>query len=521
MLDAPPPSHTASIELEDRTLRFVSIIWAKNTPNLDRADESILEEGDVKPLYIAIKKETLLITALPSTETLVRPLEIKLKKQRDIAAVFKFQLEPLLPFPGEAGLASYTVLEQTSDGTLLTVIAARKEHIQKQLDLLAVHQLDPEIVTSESEALVHFGNHFHDKDSPYFIVHIGGSHTTCALVNNRKLIASQAFLIGHKSLNTDLEQLKRDLLRTLFALEKKAKNLDISEVLLTGNCFPDESLSGHLFEKSNKVVCLPETKQGFDLSVDGLQRFAIPLGAALSTRRSSSINFRQENLSYPHRWKRFQKPLALYVCLSIGLAAAFYSFGTAYIGYEEDWIRKEYVELLSSMKKPYHHFESDYLAKNPIEKRDDDEEILPPKKLSQQEILGRLNYLHNEIKSTPDMFPLLPNTPRVSDVLAWLGSHPQVVKAKTADDPAKTLLHLESFNYAMTKRPDQTKRQERYQVKVELEFTAATPKLAREFHDALIAPNEIVDPKGEVKWSSNRGKYKTSFFLKDKTMYPR
>ena len=58
-------------------------------------------------------------------------------------------------------------------------------------------------------------------------------------------------------------------------------------------------------------------------------------------------------------------------------------------------------------------------------------------------------------------------------------------------------------------------------MKVELEFSTATPKLAREFHDALIAPNQIVDPKGEVKWSSNRGKYRTSFFLKDKTLYPR
>ena len=83
------------------------------------------------------------------------------------------------------------------------------------------------------------------------------------------------------------------------------------------------------------------------------------------------------------------------------------------------------------------------------------------------------------------------------------------------------LIQLESFSYGMLKRPEQSKKQEKYQVKVEFEFTTATPKLAREFHDALIAPNEIVDPKGEIKWSSNRGRYKTSFFLKDKTIYPR
>jgi type IV pilus assembly protein PilM len=36
----------------------------------------------------------------------------------------------------------------------------------------------------------------------------------------------------------------------------------------------------------------------------------------------------------------------------------------------------------------------------------------------------------------------------------------------------------------------------------------------------LIAPNELVDPKGEVKWNANKGKYRASFFLKDKTAYP-
>ena len=71
----------------------------------------------------------------------------------------------------------------------------------------------------------------------------------------------------------------------------------------------------------------------------------------------------------------------------------------------------------------------------------------------------------------------------------------------------------------MVKRPDQSKKKEKYRVKVDLEFSSPTPKQAREFHDALVAPNDFVDPKDEIKWSSNRGSYRTSFFLKDKTKY--
>ena len=108
----------------------------------------------------------------------------------------------------------------------------------------------------------------------------------------------------------------------------------------------------------------------------------------------------------------------------------------------------------------------------------------------------------------------------VSDVLGWLN---KLAGASDKDNGEKALaqgIQIDSFNYTLVKRPEQTKKQEKYQVKVELEFNSPTPKMAREFHDALIAPNEMVDPKGEVKWSTNRGKYRTSFYLKDKTAYP-
>ena len=132
----------------------------------------------------------------------------------------------------------------------------------------------------------------------------------------------------------------------------------------------------------------------------------------------------------------------------------------------------------------------------------------------------RMRYLDKELQSSPDTFPLLPNVPRVSDVLAWLSTHPVLSGKNSPGAPVSPPIQIESFNYTMIKRPEQTKKQEKYQVKVEFEFTTSTPKQAREFHDALIAPNDFVDPKGEIKWSSNRGKYRTSFFLKDKTTYP-
>ena len=72
----------------------------------------------------------------------------------------------------------------------------------------------------------------------------------------------------------------------------------------------------------------------------------------------------------------------------------------------------------------------------------------------------------------------------------------------------------------MVKRPDKTRAKEHYQVRIEMEFSSPDAKQARDFYDALVAPNDFVDPKGEVKWTYAQGKYRISFFLKDKTFYP-
>ena len=128
--------------------------------------------------------------------------------------------------------------------------------------------------------------------------------------------------------------------------------------------------------------------------------------------------------------------------------------------------------------------------------------------------------LEKEIKEAPDFIALNPNVPRVSDVLAWLTTHPNVGFEMVPEKNEDASILIENFNYALVKRPEEKKRDLKYQVKIDLEFTSPSPKSAREFHDALIAPNEMVDLKGEIKWSSTRGKYKTSFYLKDKTFYP-
>jgi type IV pilus assembly protein PilM len=103
--------------------------------------------------------------------------------------------------------------------------------------------------------------------------------------------------------------------------------------------------------------------------------------------------------------------------------------------------------------------------------------------------------------------------------LAWLSSHPHIIGENKEQTIQKPKIQLKSFSYKMVKRPEPNKEREKYQVKVEIEFATATPRYAREFHDILLAPNDIIDPKEGVKWNVEKDSYRASFFLVDKTDY--
>jgi len=57
---------------------------------------------------------------------------------------------------------------------------------------------------------------------------------------------------------------------------------------------------------------------------------------------------------------------------------------------------------------------------------------------------------------------------------------------------------------------------ESYQAKVELEFKASTPTLAREFHESLLKDDSFVNTSQEVTWNASKNLYNASFYLRSK-----
>ncbi len=559
MFDRITASYSLGLAPQGLVVKGAQLVLSKGQLVIERLFEIPLEGSkDVKQLDSkALVDLCQTVSGVSTASTLVRSLEIKLTKDKDIEAVLAFQAEPLLPYPPDQAILDSVKTSQTKDTTYLTLLAVRKDQLKAHLEQLRAVQIEPELISSTPVALALFSQRFGPKtasDQPLFVLNIDRQETTCVLASKGKLLSSHSFPQGvlslaqafakdkslslsealnqlpsvnfsqvsveaHPTLLQACESLCLEMAKTLFASAKQHKIQTNAEILLTGEGSKLLHFSEILSKALRHPIAEPVAEGG--PSVAEIQEYAIPIGLALSALSpdQKQVNFRQHEFAYPNPWKRFKLSLTIYFALCALVTLLLYLFGQAWLGYKQDTLRENYVSLLADMNKPYDVYEKDFYSKQ--HKREQLEgTVTLPNELSQEDLYVRLEALHDEISSTPDVFPLLPNTPRVSDVLAWLATHPHVVLQPAKGEESTTAIQIESFSYIMVKRPEQSKKQEKYQIKIELEFTSPTPKLAREFHDALMAPNDFVDPKGEIKWNSSKDQYRTSFFLKDKTFYP-
>lgn len=499
----------------------------------------------VKQLY---KGHPVLVTGFEGKETLVRLLSVPLTKEKDIIAALSFQAEPLLPYPIDQALLCYQLLSQSPEESRLTLSAIRKETMDSHLESWRALQIEPERIASVPIALSKFGMVYFQQIKSCLILHIQPDEMTCILLQNGLLSASFARAEGLKLLldaakqderlklpdeeeewekaaqgdspfALALRRLLKEIAKMIFALSKENRGEAIEGIAITGEGADLKGFSSFAAKNFSYPSLTPDLQEPH--SAQNLLSYAVPIGLALSSMpaKAESVDFRQQEWNYPYPWKRLKKPLFAYFAAAAALSLAFYFFGRQYLLYQESELRQNYLELLAEMHKTHDQFEKAIAAKN--SRKGDSLDIPPPpiEELNHNDLTERLLFLQKELQTAPDSFPLFANIPRVGDVLAWLNQYSSL-PIPDEEAAAGGRLKLENFSYIMLKRPQQGKKQEKYQVKVEFEFSSPTPKWAREFHDALIAPNDWVDPKGEVKWNSNKGRYKTSFFLKDKTGYP-
>lgn len=529
----------AALEVTQAAVRAVVVGVDRGMPVLRRATEVPLElaggrEGEGSPLYRACQRalgtlgDEVVVSAVEATDVLVRQLHLDVTRERDIDQTLGFQIEPLLPFPIEEAVLDHVVLSRDREGMQLAVLTVPKERLAAHLEQLRAGGVEPERTSCLPAALATLLFRLLPSAEPHGVLHLGDDITTCTIVRQGKVLGCRAVACGVRQLMAAadgdeqldfqrfdatvglrlyqrVENLRSEIARSFFALSSPEKGgTSVSQIFLAGmfdsllnfECFLGQALESPL-------VRLPEHSP-FCSPLGDVTRFAVPLGLALQALplRTPRIDFRKAEFSYPRPWRRLYRRLGVYFALCLFLAMGILALGSALRGQKRAVLREEY-EALS-------RFAAEVLSDAPP----------PLSEASLSQVAAGARAIGSRFQALPETYPLLPSVPRVSDVLAWLSTHPNFVTVDPITGESRARVQLENFQYLMVGHPTPKRPKERYRVRVDLEFSAENPTVARELHDALLEPNPFIDPKSEVKWSQNRGLYRTSFFLKDKTHYP-
>lgn len=458
-----------------------------------------------------------IISCLPSSKLLVRPLEISLAKPKDVEAAFRFEAETQLPYPLDSCILAKVTLSRTKSTTQLTLYSALKTDLQAHLEALKSSEIDPEAICPKPLALCHFVNHCFRKTGLQIILDIDYEETSLILIKDGQLLAARSHPIGlqklqqvtaidadgNVSINEDHLPFMHEYLREISRILLSFQNLhDAQELsfLFTGPVVQHTILAELIATFLQKeVASCPEGYDNKAFSWNEVLAYAAPLGATLYKfyeSKDQAVNFRQEEFAFSGKWRRLKRELGIYCCLMLALSGSLFVWSQAKVREQERHLLEKYSSLLAT-----------------LERTPQEQELLT---LNASDLTDKLSVLEQELSQSKEEMALHPDIPRVSDLFAWLNSHPKVVDAESPDKS----LSLESLTYTMVKRPEKGKANEHYQVRVDLEFSSPSATMAREFHDALLAPNAFVDPKHELKWSVHRGHYRASFFLKDRTKYP-
>ncbi len=459
------------ITLEKEAFRVA--VLKKEKKNIAILDLKTVPFGpeDVKLFYklppFQTGKKAQIVSGLSSAEIFVRKLHLPLKEKRKILSALPFQLETLVPFSTEQAIICPLLKPLSKQMTAVTIIAATRELLSAHLN--ALKQIKPDQVSCQPTAQMRFAHWQFPNEQRVLSFHAEDQNISCVLSEGNELILSQSI-----SARTN-EEREFELDKLSIFLKQKGIVLEQTPWLLTGDT--------HLLETLKKLFPGPQ----LELNDAMLRSFAIAVGYALDglLYDESTVQFCQQEFLQQHT-QRFRKKTSLaYLAIWLTAMLVMGMGGSLMLGKKQQHL----TERLNN-----------YLPTTLTKEQAYSAEEIEQKLLAWEKSLNR-----NKLS-----FPFLLTAPKVSDVLAWLSTHPAFA---TEEGNPKEGVDIKSLHYYLVKYPKVGDPSAPYLGQMELEFTALTPRIARDFHDALLKGDLIVNAKKEVKWQTQNQTYLTSFEL--------
>lgn len=492
-------STVLGVSREDALLRIALLKKEKGKISISLADSAASSEC--------------LVSGLELHEVVFRSLTVPLKSAAKVLDALPFQLEALLPFPSEQCIACPVLKSSDAHTTAVSLIATSKEILNKHIAECAAAGIHPDRVSCAPVALFRLSQFLFPEHSDLLFFHFGTHKTSCIAIQEGKIVLSQSMRLG-----------KADLLEALRATYPD-KTQHERELLLSGPANPLSPLGLFLEQFASELerfsvfirekigmsselapihwALIGEWTSSFALSEIWIKHFGngslsldnpavaenalhthgLAIGYALDALKSdgNSIQFLQGEFA-PKRHVALRKKRVLSFTLGCMALSAVIALCSAFA-------LKKKTRALSDKMHSYFSVAKE-LSIDAIE-----EELLKAEQMLQKQKNG---------------FPFILTLPKVSDVLAWLSTHPSFA---TEEGFPKEGIAIKNFRYQLVKFPTVENASIPYQGLIDIEFTASTPRLAREFYDALLKGDSIVNSKRDVKWSAHGTVYSAQFEL--------
>ena len=327
----------------------------------------------------------------------------------------------------------------------MSLVATSRSALEKHLGACEILDVSPDWATAAPIALWRWAEWIFPKERSLLLCHSSEEKNTYVAISDGRLKGAQ---VGSK----------KDLNRIVSFLGMKLGPDDPKPLVFSGtSAFAPEGM---------------EAPENFA----ELQAYAIPLGLALDylSKDKQKLQFLQGPYQPPQEIKTRKKQLSLYAACCLGLALVMGLSSHLFLNKRETALKGELIA----------HY---------------------PQGRSSVGVQGLLSQWKQSLASQTRPFPYLLSVPKVSDVLAWLSTHPQLL--------LHTGIEIQKVHYSLVQYPKLQQAGLPTQAKVDLEFTASTPTAARAFHDALLRGEGPVDAKQKVAWTVHQNVYHTSFYL--------
>jgi len=442
------------VSLDGETLKSAHLVKEGKSIRIESCDTS----GQ-------LEKRGTLVSGLDSHAIIFRTLVVPLKGKRKVLAALPFQLESFLPFPPEQLIAAVSLSALPPHSTQVHVSATSKSALKKELDHLNAFGLFPDQMSSASAALMRLALWLFPKEPDCILLHRAGLKVHCVILKERRLVLSHC--IADASL-TELERL------SLFIKEKIPGSDALPWVLLGSE---DPSLYQQFF-RGAQLLCAQKEMHTHTLAIG----YALE---GLFAREGTQ--FLQKEFSSQQSLKIKERNGIVYAVSCAALFLLFALSSTLILHKKSKALSDKYLSYFQTGEKA----------------------------CSSAAIEQALEKVELALNKTKNVSPFFPTLPSVSDLLSWLSTHPALT---TPDGAAKEGIEIQDVHYQLTKFPTLDDPTLTYQATVEIRFTATTPRLARDFHEALLKTDPLVNGKKELKWNAAGNHYSAQFELNRKIL---